>query len=232
MNKELFKGLEKKEIYVNRKKYMFYVKYDFTQYRRTITFQVDENDNIINVYAGSFSYLDDNILTIDDDYQHCSYYDINTGEVLFNNTDNMRCHSPFINGIAIVYNDKINNYEVLNSKGETIGNCNWLYRVNKNTLLVQHDRNVKTYSLYNSDFTPIKENVTSEYNGTVEYNNDYILCTDSKLKTPHDFYIIDTNGNKVSNVYYELSTSDFKLFRYKLKKEDKVNECEINDLLK
>lgn len=232
MSKELFKGLEKKEIYVNRKKYIFYTKFGLDSYRRTITFQVDDEDNIINAYAGSFSYLDDNILTIDDECQHCSYYDINTGEILFNHTNNMRCHSPFINGIAIAYNDKINKYEVLNSKGETIGNCNWLYRVNKNILLVQHDRNEKTYSLYHSNFTPIKKNVTQEYSGAVEYNNEYILCTDSKLKTPHDFYIIDTKGNKVSDVYYELSTNDFKSFKYKIKKEDKVNVCELNDLLR
>jgi hypothetical protein len=232
MNKELFNDAEKKELYVNRKKYIFYTKFNFSRYNRTVTFQVDEEDNIINAFAGSFSYLDNNILTIDDDCQHCSYYDINTGEVLFKDFDNRRCHSDFINGIAIAYNDKINQYEVFNSNSEIIGTCACLYRINKNTLLVKHDSYNSMLSLYDYNFKPIKKYVTYDYDNMHNmYSKDYVLCSEDNQKNKHNFFIIDTKGNKVSDEYYTLKTNDFITFTGVKNKGDKTSKFNIDDII-
>lgn len=212
-----FRNSEKKTVFVERKPYIFY-----SSNERDLTFYVDELDNILDVYQGIFSYLDNNILTITDDLQHCTWYDINTGDQLFKeftqrySIPRRRCHTRFENGIALMYNDEKNAYEILNNDGEIIGLCNWLYRVNKRVLLVQNKRD-GNYSLLDYSFNIIKENVSCDYSN-IKYNKDYILVARKETEKRNKYYIVNTNGETVSIEYDNLETKDFLSFKYELKK--------------
>lgn len=218
---------EKKIVHVNGKPYVFY-----SSRERDLTFYVDENDTILDVYKGVFSYLDNNILTIIDDLQHCTWYDINTGEKLFAEftqkyfNSGRRCHTRFENGIALVYNDGKNAYEVLNNQGQIIGLCSWLYRVNKNVLLVKYNRN-SDYSLLDYNFNIIKENVSCDYSD-IKYNEDYILVVRKEARK-NKHYIINTSGDKVSREYDNLDTKDFVNFKYKF--ENSKGKITLDELI-
>jgi hypothetical protein len=223
-----FRNSEKKTMYVERKLYTFY-----SSHERDLTFYVDEKDNILDVYQGTFSYLDSNILTITDDLQHCIWYDVNTGEKLFKEFtqrySKRRCHTRFENGIALVYNDEKNAYEVLNNHGEIIGLCSWLYRINKSVLFVQIKRD-GDYSLLDYNFNIIKENVSYDYRG-IQYNKDYILAARKETEKRNKYYIINTNGEPISIEYDKLDTKDFVTFKYELKKEKKKGKMTLDELL-
>lgn len=157
-----FDGMKKKEIYVDRKKHAFYIKERkrngwgrFNGAESTI--YVDEEDNIINIFPGSFKHLDEYILTVYDAIDHMSYYDIRTGEAILTEYDTKgRCFGYFENGIALIYDDDISNYHIVSREGE-IGNCCTLRRIGKKSLLVQNHRRDKTLSLYDYNMNIIKK---------------------------------------------------------------------------
>lgn len=208
-----FEGLDKKEFFVGRKKYIFYVKsrkgFGYNGYMSSnTTIYVDEEDNIINIFPGRFVYLDEYVLTIeDDDGDHNSYYNINTGELLMTEYDNVgRCYTEFRNGIALIYDDKINNYHIMTVNGE-IGNCSWLYRIGKKALLVHKNELDKTLSLYDYDMNLIKQDVSLVYNNISLNCECFISCGKEGRKDKY-YYLCDYMGNIISDKFSEIEVMD------------------------
>lgn len=208
-----FDGLDKKEFFVDRKKYVFYVKsrkgFGYNGYMSSnTTIYVDEEDNIINIFPGRFVYLDEDVLTIkDDDGDHNSYYNINTGELMMTEYDKVgRCYTEFKNGIALVYDDKINNYHIMTVKGE-IGDCNWLYRIGKKSLLVHKNRLDETLSLYDYNMNLIKKDVSLKYDN-IAVNNECFVCCEKDGKKDRYYYLCDYKGNIISDKFLEIKAED------------------------
>ncbi len=203
-----FNGLEKKEIFVERKKHTFYVKTrNVGSHHRNAcsTIYVDDDNKIINIFPGEFNYLDGKILTVIDGVDHSSYYNIETGEALFTEYDKVgRCYGSFVNGIALVYDDTINNYHILSEHGE-IGQCNWLYRIGKEALLVKMERK-GNWSLYNYDMELIKENVSIDYDDLMFNSKFFVACN---IDDEGKYYCIcDCSGNAVSDKFRMITTKN------------------------
>ena len=208
-----FEGLEKKEIFVNRKKYIFYIKsrenfgqdgYSYMSSNATI--YVDDEDNIINIFPGRFVYLDENVLTIKDDMgDHNSYYDIDTGELLITEYDKVgRCYSAFENGIALIYDNNIHNYHIMTVNGE-IGDCDWLYRIGKKSLLVHKNRSDKTLSLYDYKMNLIKKDVTLIYDNISVNHECFICCIKNNRE---EYYLCDYMGNIITDRFAKIEAKD------------------------
>ncbi len=208
-----FEGLEKKEVFVNRKKYIFYVKsrkgfgYNSCMSSNT-TIYVDDEDNIINIFPGYFIYLDENVLTIrDDEGDHNSYYNIDTGKLLMTEYDKVgRCYSEFKNGIALVYDDNIHNYHIMTTHGE-IGNCDFLYRIGKKSLLVHKNRLDETLSLYDYNMNLIKKDVSLIYDNISVNHECFICCRKDEYRRMY-YCLCDYTGNIITDKFLKIEAKD------------------------
>lgn len=218
-----FEGLEKKELFVDRKKHTFFIKErkgtDCLAINSS-TIYVNSEQEIVDIFPGRFWYLDGYIVTIMDGTDHCSYYDIRTGELLFTEYDKRgRCFGRFENGIVLIYDDYISNYHIVSLKGE-IGNCAYLYRIGKNALLVKKKKFDKSWSLYDYNMNLIKENVTMEYDN-MSFNEKYIICY--RQDEGRKYYCIcDYLGNVVSEKFMRIQADN--IFDFK-----KVKVQELTD---
>lgn len=206
-----FDGLKKDEVFVDRKKYAFYTKtrggFGYNGYKKSnATIYVDDNNNILNIFPGRFCYLDGKVLTIrDDSGDHNSYYDIETGETLFTEYDLVgRCYGYFINGIALIFDDKINNYHIVSLNGE-LGTCKWLYRIGKKSLLVQkEDRG--DWSLYDYNMNLIRVDATMDYDNIMTNGECFVAC--NKDENGKYYCFCDYKGDIISDKFEKIDTED------------------------
>lgn len=207
-----FDGMEKKEIYSDRKKYTFYIKSrkGFGYYgldSSNVTIYVDDIGNIINIFPGRFMRLDGKILTIKDNVgDHNSYYNIDTGELLFTEYDKIgRHYGVFENGIVLIYDYNINNYHIMTIDGE-IGNCNLLYRIGKKSLLVMENAGDETLSLYDYNMNIIKKDVSLKYE-SITFNSECFVCCGEDIEGKY-YCICDHLGNIVSDKFEKIDAKD------------------------
>lgn len=228
-----FDGMEKKEVYADRKKHTFYIKsrkgFGYCGGRSSnTTIYVDDEDNILNIFPGRFMFLDGNILTIsDDDGDHNSYYNIETGELVITEYDKVgRCYGVFENGIALIFDDSIGNYHIMTVNGE-IGNCSWLYRIGKKALLVRKNREDKTLSLYDYNMNIIKKDVTLKYDD-ITFNSEYFVCC-GKDSDGKYYCLCDHLGNIVSDKFEKISAKDiFNMQEVTVKDRETGNKKTVN----
>ena len=228
-----FDGMEKKEIFVERKKYIFYIKSrkGFGYYgmkSSNVTIYVDDEDNILNIFPGRFMYLDSKVLTINDDNSdHNSYYNIETGELLLTEYDKVgRCYGVFENGITLVFDDNIGNYHIMTVNGE-IGNCSWLYRIGKKSLLVIKNREDKTLSLYDYNMNIIKKDATLKYDN-ITFNSECFVCC-GKDNVGKYYCLCDYLGNIISNKFEKISAKDsFNMQEVTVKERETKNKRTVN----
>ena len=227
-----FDGMEKKEIYVDRKKHTFYIKERKRNgwgrfYGAESTIYVDDEDNIINIFPGSFKHLDEYILTVRDGIDHMSYYDIRTGEAILTEYDAKgRCFGYFENGIALIYDDDIGNYHIASREGE-IGNCCTLRRIGKKSLLVQGYRRDKTLSLYDYNMNIIKKDVSLYYDN-LSVNDECFVCH-GKDEDGKYYCLCDHLGNIISDKYEKITVKNiYDMQEVTVKERETGNKRKVN----